>query len=109
MPRGEGITLFLIEKEAPGFSVGQKYDMLAHTANPVAELVFDDCRVRTGVSWVNLAVGSDICRSDFQARAAYGARCAAVAQAALRAQLHANTRAIRPTAVIIPGIAVPRG
>ena len=42
-PRGEGITLFLIEKGTPGFSVGQKYDMLAHTANPVAELVFDDC------------------------------------------------------------------
>ena len=44
-PRGEGITLFLIEKGTPGFSVGQRYDMLAHTANPVAELVFDDCRV----------------------------------------------------------------
>ena len=33
-PRGEGISLFLIEKGTPGFSVGQSYDMLAHTANP---------------------------------------------------------------------------
>ena len=44
-PRGGGISLFLIEQGTPGFTVGQTYDTIAHTANPIAELVFDDCRV----------------------------------------------------------------
>ena len=83
-PRGGGITLFLIEKGTPGFSVGQKFDMLAHTANPVAELVFDDCRVPSSCILGEPGGGFSYMQVGFaKARAAYGARCAGVAQAAL--------------------------
>jgi len=87
-PRGEGITLFLIEKGTPGFSVGQKYDMLAHTANPVAELVFDDCRVPGSCILGEPGGGFRYMQVGFaKARATYGARCAGVAQEALNYSL----------------------
>jgi isovaleryl-CoA dehydrogenase len=40
-----GITTFLIEKDFPGFSIGQKIDKLGMRGSPTAELVFDDCFV----------------------------------------------------------------
>ena len=40
-----GITAFLIEKDMPGFSIGQKVDKLGMRGSPTAELVFDDCFV----------------------------------------------------------------
>lgn len=40
-----GITAFLIEKDFPGFSVGQKIDKMGLRGSPTAELVFNDCFV----------------------------------------------------------------
>jgi isovaleryl-CoA dehydrogenase len=40
-----GITAFLIEKDMPGFSIGQKIDKMGMRGSPTAELVFDDCVV----------------------------------------------------------------
>ena len=40
-----GITTFLIEKDMPGFSIGQKIDKVGMRGSPTAELVFDDCEV----------------------------------------------------------------
>ncbi len=40
-----GITVFLIEKDMPGFSIGQKIDKMGMRGSPTAELVFDDCFV----------------------------------------------------------------
>jgi isovaleryl-CoA dehydrogenase len=40
-----GITAFLIEKDMPGFSIGQKIDKMGMRGSPTAELVFDDCMV----------------------------------------------------------------
>ena len=40
-----GITAFLIEKDMPGFSVGQKIDKVGMRGSPTAELVFTDCEV----------------------------------------------------------------
>ena len=42
-----GITAFLIEKDMPGFSIGQKIDKVGMRGSPTAELVFDDCFVPT--------------------------------------------------------------
>ncbi len=39
----KGITAFLIEKDFPGFSIGQKIDKVGMRGSPTAELVFDDC------------------------------------------------------------------
>ncbi len=40
-----GITAFLIEKDMPGFSIGQKMDKMGMRGSPTAELVFNDCEV----------------------------------------------------------------
>ncbi|MEH3158665.1 MAG: isovaleryl-CoA dehydrogenase [Sphingomonas taxi] len=40
-----GITAFLIERDMPGFSIGQKIDKMGMRGSPTAELVFDDCHV----------------------------------------------------------------
>jgi len=40
-----GITAFLIEKDFPGFSIGQKIDKMGMRGSPTAELVFQDCHV----------------------------------------------------------------
>lgn len=41
----KGITAFLVEKDYPGFSIGQKIDKLGMRGSPTAELVFEDCFV----------------------------------------------------------------
>lgn len=40
-----GITTFIIEKDMPGFSIGQKLDKMGMRGSPTAELVFNDCFV----------------------------------------------------------------
>lgn len=40
-----GITAFLIEKDMPGFSIGQKINKMGMRGSPTAELVFQDCEV----------------------------------------------------------------
>jgi alkylation response protein AidB-like acyl-CoA dehydrogenase len=40
-----GITCFLIERDAPGFSVGKKEDKLGIRASSTCELILDNCRV----------------------------------------------------------------
>jgi isovaleryl-CoA dehydrogenase len=40
-----GITTFLIEKDMPGFSIGQKIDKMGMRGSPTGELVFDNCEV----------------------------------------------------------------
>lgn len=41
----EGISLLLIEKGTPGFSVGRKLEKMGWRASDTAELFFEDCRV----------------------------------------------------------------
>ncbi len=41
----KGITAFLVEKDFPGFSIGQKIDKVGMRGSPTAELVFNDCFV----------------------------------------------------------------
>lgn len=41
----KGITAFIIEKDMPGFSIGQKIDKMGMRGSPTCELVFDDCLV----------------------------------------------------------------
>jgi acyl-CoA dehydrogenase len=40
-----GITLFLVDRDTPGFSVGRVQAMMGHRGYGHAELVFEDCRV----------------------------------------------------------------
>ncbi|MBB6146404.1 butyryl-CoA dehydrogenase/short/branched chain acyl-CoA dehydrogenase [Silvibacterium bohemicum] len=41
----KGITAFLVDRDAPGFTVGKKEDKLGIRASSTCELIFDDCRV----------------------------------------------------------------
>lgn len=41
----KGITAFLIEKDMPGFSAGQKIEKMGMKGSPTSELVFEDCHV----------------------------------------------------------------
>jgi butyryl-CoA dehydrogenase/short/branched chain acyl-CoA dehydrogenase len=41
----KGITAFLIDRDAPGFSVGKKEDKLGIRASSTCELILEDCRV----------------------------------------------------------------
>ena len=40
-----GITTFIIEKDMPGFSLGQKLDKMGMRGSPTGELVFNDCEI----------------------------------------------------------------
>src|SRR5206468_4875322 len=40
-----GITVFLVEHDFPGFSVGKKEDKLGIRASSTCELILEDCRV----------------------------------------------------------------
>jgi alkylation response protein AidB-like acyl-CoA dehydrogenase len=40
-----GITAFIVERSSPGMSVGAKFDKLGLRTSPMAEMVFDGCRV----------------------------------------------------------------
>jgi alkylation response protein AidB-like acyl-CoA dehydrogenase len=40
-----GITAFLVERGAPGFTVGKKEDKLGIRASSTCELLFEDCRI----------------------------------------------------------------
>jgi len=41
----KGITAFLVERNAPGFSVGKKEDKLGIRASSTCEIILDECRV----------------------------------------------------------------
>jgi acyl-CoA dehydrogenase len=41
----KGISMFIVEKGAPGFSVGRKLDKMGWRSSDTAELIFDDCRL----------------------------------------------------------------
>src|SRR4028118_1202902 len=41
----KGITTYIIEKDMPGFSIGQKIPKMGMRGSPTAELVFNDCEV----------------------------------------------------------------
>lgn len=93
-PRGEGISIFLVEPGMRGFTVGQRFRTLGHTANPVWELVFDECRVPKENLLGREGDGFRYLQNDFaKIRATYGSRCVGVAQGALDYALqYANER-----------------
>jgi acyl-CoA dehydrogenase len=47
-PPYTGVSLIVVEREAPGFERGKKIDKIGMKAQDTAELFFDDCRVPAG-------------------------------------------------------------
>ena len=83
-PRGKGISIVLVEKGTKGLQIGQRFDTIAHTSNPIWEVVFDDVRVPKENLIGGEGEGFSYIQKDFaKIRACYGSRCVGVAQAAI--------------------------
>lgn len=83
-PRGKGISIVLVEKGTKGLQIGQRFETVAHGANPIWEVVFDDCRVPKENLIGAEGEGFSYIQRDFaKIRAVYGSRCVGVAQAAI--------------------------
>lgn len=44
-PRGRGMTAFIVERGAPGFSIGREEEKMGLLASSTVPLVFEDCKV----------------------------------------------------------------
>ena len=93
-PRGKGISIVLVDKGTPGLRIGQRFHTIAHGANPIWEVVFDECRVPLENLIGAEGEGFSYIQKDFgKIRAVYGSRCVGVAQGALDYALqYANDR-----------------
>ena len=69
----EGMTAFLVPREAPGFSVGQVHDKMGERLVNNAELVFSNCRVPQADLFGEPGRGFEILRLFFPASNAYAA------------------------------------
>jgi len=86
--RSKGITSFVVERGAPGFSVGKKERKLGIRASSTTELIFEDCFVpmenRLGEEGQGFRLALSIIDSS---RAVIAAQAVGIAQAALDASL----------------------
>ena len=82
--RGEGISLFIVEKDTPGFSASRKLDKVGNRSIETGELVFEDCRVPAkNMIGEKEGGGFDmIADTLISGRITYGGRCTGTAQAA---------------------------
>ena len=80
--KGEGISLFIVEKGFPGFKVSSKIHKLGHHAADTSELIFDNCEIPEE----NLLVGEGGFNSAIAtllgARITHAAKSVGMAQAA---------------------------
>jgi alkylation response protein AidB-like acyl-CoA dehydrogenase len=92
--RLKGLSLFLVERDRPGFRVGASLSKLGVRASEMAELVFDDCRVPSGNRVGRLHAGFlDSLAVLTRGRIASAAFAVGVARAAYEATLaHAGSR-----------------
>jgi alkylation response protein AidB-like acyl-CoA dehydrogenase len=44
-PKGKGISLFLVEPDTPGFTIGKKEEKMGQHGSPTNEILFQDCRL----------------------------------------------------------------
>lgn len=81
--KGEGISIFIVEKDFPGFGVSGKIHKLGHRAADTSELIFENCEVPEE----NLLVGEGGFGSAMEtllgARITHAAKSVGLAQAAL--------------------------
>ncbi|EGP55329.1 acyl-CoA dehydrogenase [Agrobacterium tumefaciens F2] len=80
-----GITLFLVDKGTPGFSVARTQPMMGHRGYGHAELVFDNCRIPASAVLGEVGTGFKlIMQSVLEIRLAHiGARAVGMASRAL--------------------------
>ena len=80
----KGITAFIVERSAPGFSVGKKEDKLGIRASSTAELILDDVRVADADILGELGQGYKVAIETLnEGRIGIGAQMVGLAQGAL--------------------------
>jgi acyl-CoA dehydrogenase len=90
-----GITLLLVDKDTPGFSVARRQPMMGHRGYGHAELAFENCRIPAGNVLGEVGQGFKLIMESVSAiRLAHiGARCVGMARRVLELmRQHANDR-----------------
>ncbi len=82
--RGEGISVFIVDRDTPGFEVTRKLEKMGHRSSDTAELVFEDCEVPEDA----LLGGKEgsfgaLMEALITGRVSHGVKSAAIAEAAL--------------------------
>src|SRR5687768_18331106 len=84
-----GITAFVVERGAPGFTVGKKEDKLGIRASSTCELLFEDCRVPAANVLGESGKGYKVAIETLnEGRIGIGAQMIGLAQAALDYAVH---------------------
>ncbi|MGH7903489.1 MAG: acyl-CoA dehydrogenase family protein [Candidatus Dormibacteraceae bacterium] len=86
VPWNQGISVFLVPSDAPGFRVGRVEEKFGLRLNQNAELIFEDCRIPQGNLVSGLHEGQDF-RHRFNrgSKSREAARCLAIARCAYEA------------------------
>ena len=84
--RGEGISVFIIDRETPGFEVTRKLEKMGHRSSDTAELLFEDCEVgeEALLGGKEGAFGA-LMEALITGRVSHGVKSAAIAEAAFDA------------------------
>lgn len=86
--RGEGISVFIVDRDTPGFEVTRKLEKMGHKSSDTAELVFEDCEVSDEalLGGKEGAFGA-LMEALITGRVSHGVKSAAIAEAAFDAAL----------------------
>lgn len=84
--RGEGISVFIVDRNLPGFEVTRKLEKMGHRSSDTAELLFEDCEVPEDA----LLGGKEgafeaLMGALITGRVSHGVKSAAIAQSAFEA------------------------
>jgi alkylation response protein AidB-like acyl-CoA dehydrogenase len=84
--RGEGISVFIVDKGTPGFEVTRKLEKMGHRSADTAELVFENCEVTEDalLGGTEGAFGA-LMEALITGRISLGVKSAAIAEAAIEA------------------------
>ena len=84
--RGEGISVFIVDRETPGFEVTRKLEKMGHRSSDTAELLFEDCEVgeEALLGGKEGAFGA-LMEALITGRVSHGVKSAAIAEAAFDA------------------------
>jgi alkylation response protein AidB-like acyl-CoA dehydrogenase len=87
--KAQGISLFVVEKGTPGFSVTRKLDKVGNRSAETGELLFEECRIpKSNLVGEKEGKGFEQIRDTLMSgRITYGGRSTGVAQAAYEASL----------------------
>ncbi|MDH3225480.1 MAG: acyl-CoA dehydrogenase family protein [Thermoleophilia bacterium] len=86
--RGEGISVFIVDRDTPGFEVTRKLQKMGHRSSDTAELVFENCEVgeETLLGGKEGAFGA-LMEALITGRVSHGVKSAAIAEAAFEEAL----------------------